>query len=61
MIEDCHNGKVSDSIFCRRMSGSGNFAKIISAMFKLYCKKYGINTEHHELNSKTFGRQLSLF
>jgi len=62
MIENCHNGKVSDSIFCHRMSGSGNFAKMIEALFNLHCGKYGINTEeHHERNSKSFGKQLSLF
>lgn len=61
MIEDCHNGKVGDSIFCHRMTGSGNIAKMIERVFQLNCIKYGFNKEHHQLNTQLFGRQMTLF
>ncbi len=39
-IKSCHDGKLGDSRFGKRMSGEGNIAKIISSQVKLAKKKY---------------------
>jgi DNA repair photolyase len=55
-IEDCHNGNVNDSRYGTRMKGDGNFAAIISQQFKLFCKKYGLNTARIQLDTSQFRR-----
>lgn len=64
-IEACHNGKLNDSEFGRRMRGSGQEAEQISQLIKLARRKYFKGKEMPELNSKLFLRapkgQLGLF
>jgi DNA repair photolyase len=65
LICSCHEGKVNDSRWGNRMVGDGKIAELIRTQFKLYCKKYGLNQEEFEMNTKDFRRiikgQLPLF
>ena len=65
MISDCHEGQVNDSRFGNRMVGDGKIAEMIKDQFKLYCRKYGLNETHEELNTSAFRRirngQMQLF
>lgn len=65
LICSCHGGKVNDSRWGNRMVGDGKFAELIRTQFKLYTKKYGLNQEEFEMNTKDFRRitkgQLPLF
>jgi DNA repair photolyase len=55
-ISECHEGKVNDSRFGNRMVGDGKFAELIKSQFTIYCRKYGLNETHIELNTKDFRR-----
>lgn len=55
-IEDCHNGNVNDSRYGTRMKGEGNFAAIISQQFRLFCKKFNLNTTRIQLDTSQFRR-----
>lgn len=65
LICSCHEGKVNDSRWGNRMVGDGKIAELIRTQFKLYTKKYGLNQEEFEMNTKDFRRirkgQLPLF
>ncbi|CAM4201132.1 PA0069 family radical SAM protein [Gillisia limnaea] len=39
-IAECHGGNLNDSVFGRRMKGSGNIAEQVSQQFKIAKKKY---------------------
>ncbi|WP_025743564.1 PA0069 family radical SAM protein [Aquimarina pacifica] len=39
-IRDCHGGKVNDTVYGRRMKGSGNIADQIQQLFRIAKKKY---------------------
>ncbi len=56
MIQDGHNGKVSDSRFGVRMSGEGPLAKLISDQFHTYTNKYGLGYERMDLDCSRFRR-----
>ncbi len=64
-ICECHGGSVNDSRWGNRIVGDGKFAELIKDQFKLYCRKYGLNETHMEMNTGDFRRvknnQLSLF
>lgn len=55
-IQDCHGGSVTDSRFGTRMKGTGKFAEIIRQQFKIYCKKFNLNSTKLELNIGAFRR-----
>lgn len=64
-IRDMHGGKLNDPNFGSRMSGEGVFAEQIRSMFKLGCRKAGIEGRGPELSTAAFrrpsGPQLNLF
>jgi len=47
LIRQMHGGKVYDATFGRRMSGEGEFARLLAKRFHLACKRLGLN----EMNS----------
>lgn len=65
-IQQCHAGKVNDSVFGRRMRGEGHLASLIGQTFKLHARLNSLNQTRLQLNHDLFkrpgqGRQLSLF
>jgi DNA repair photolyase len=64
-IRDMRGGKLNDPNFGSRMSGEGVFAEQIRSMFKLACRKAGIEGSGPALSTAAFRRpsppQLSLF
>lgn len=55
-IQACHEGKLNDSEYGRRMRGTGQEAEQISQMIKLARKKFFSNKKIEPLNSKAFVR-----
>ena len=51
-------GEVYNSEFGSRMRGSGEFADLINARFKLACKKYNLNNKFLELRADLFSPHL---
>lgn len=64
-IQDCHEGKVNDSVYGNRIKGTGKIAQIIEDTFKLQCKLHQLNQEKIVLSNAHFRTntsiQLSLF
>lgn len=64
-IREMRGGKLNDPNFGTRMKGEGVFADQIRSMFKLACRKAGIEGGGMELSTSAFrrpgGPQLSLF
>ncbi|HZM90409.1 MAG TPA: PA0069 family radical SAM protein [Blastocatellia bacterium] len=64
-IREMRGGRLNDPNFGTRMRGEGVFAKQIEAMFKLACRREGIDGGGPELSTASFrrppGPQLSLF
>jgi DNA repair photolyase len=64
-IRDMRGGKLNDPNFGSRMRGEGVFAEQIVSMFKLACRRAGIESGGPELSTAAFKRapapQLSLF
>jgi DNA repair photolyase len=64
-IREMRGGKLNDSNFGSRMKGEGVFAEQIKSMFKLACRRAGMEFSSHELSTSAFRRpsdaQLSLF
>ena len=64
-IREMRGGKLNDPNFGSRMKGEGVFADQIRSMFKLACRKAGIEESGPELSTAAFrrpdGAQLSLF
>ncbi|HEA29900.1 MAG TPA: PA0069 family radical SAM protein [Leeuwenhoekiella sp.] len=64
-IAECHDGKLNDSQFGRRMRGSGEFAAQIKAQVELGRKRFLPNQQIEPLNCELFEQfrpgQLSLF
>jgi DNA repair photolyase len=56
MIEDGHDGKVSDSRYGVRMSGEGHMAKLINDQYHTYTNKYGLGHERMNLDCSAFRR-----
>jgi DNA repair photolyase len=65
MIRECHNGKLNDSDFGRRMSGDGKIAESIHQMFKMACNRFLADREMPAYNYDLFipkgGKQTSMF
>lgn len=65
MIKECHDGKLNDSDFGRRMSGEGNVAQSIHQLFKMACNRFLTDKEMPPLNYDLFipkgGKQISMF
>jgi len=65
MIKACHDGKLNDSDFGRRMSGDGQVAESIHQLFKMACNRFLAGREMPPFNYNLFvpkgGRQTSMF
>jgi len=65
LISDCHRGHVNDTRWGNRIVGDGKFAELIKDQFHLYCRKFHLNEEVMDWNTKDFRRikngQLPLF
>ena len=63
-LREMRGGKLNDSTFGRRMTGEGEFARAIQAMFDLHRRRLGL-TQKVELSTASFrrpdGRQRLLF
>jgi DNA repair photolyase len=65
-IRSLRGGKLNDPNFGSRMRGEGAFAKNLNQMFKIYCRKYGLNEKKYSADVTQFqrppriGDQLSL-
>jgi len=65
MIKSCHDGKLNDSDYGRRMSGEGQVAESIHQMFRMACNRFLAGRDMPEFNYDLFvpkgGRQTTLF
>src|ERR1700761_5231805 len=65
MIKACHDGKLNDSDFGRRMSGDGNIAQSIHQMFRMSVNRFMSDRVMPEFDYSLFvpkgGRQTSMF
>src|SRR6202012_80451 len=65
MIKACHDGKLNDSDFGRRMSGEGNIAQSIHQLFRMSVNRFMNNRIMPEFDYSLFvpkgGRQASMF
>ena len=65
MIKSCHDGKLNDSDFGRRMSGEGKIAQSIHQMFRMACNRFMVGREMPEYDYSLFvpkkGKQTSMF
>lgn len=65
MIKACHDGKLNDSDFGRRMSGDGNIAQSIHQMFRMSVNRFMGDRIMPEFDYSLFvpkgGRQTTLF
>jgi len=67
IIRDLRGGKAYVSGFGERMTGTGEFARLIRQRFRLACKKAGLNDNHMEFDCSLFkvparsGDQLTMF
>lgn len=65
MIKACHDGKLNDSDFGRRMSGDGNIAQSISQLFRMSVNRFMGDRVMPEFDYSLFvpkgGKQTSLF
>lgn len=64
-IRSLRGGKLNDSRFGSRMTGEGIFAEQIQSLFRVACRKAGIENAHPRLTAEAFrrtsGNQLQLF
>ncbi|HEX5038240.1 MAG TPA: PA0069 family radical SAM protein [bacterium] len=63
-IRDMRGGKMNDSRFGVRQRGEGVLAKEIADLFRLSCRKLGLNKRDYELSAASFrrpGEQIRLF
>jgi len=65
MIKACHDGKLNDSDFGRRMSGEGHVAESIHQLFKMACNRFLADRDMPPFNYDLFvprnGRQVNMF
>ena len=59
-ISELHGGKVNDSSWGRRMSGSGEIAEVISRLFKIHRQKYFGDKGFPSYNFDKFRRRANL-
>jgi DNA repair photolyase len=55
-IRAVRDGKLNDPRFGSRMSGEGTIARHISKMFKVACRRAGLNTKGRDLSIAAFRR-----
>ncbi len=64
-VESLHGGERDDKRFGLRMRGEGAIADLLSQLFKVTCKKLGLNQQPYKLSTAAFRppgfNQLSLF
>ncbi len=65
-IKSVRNGKLNSYEWGVRFKGEGEIAETIENLFKISCRKYGLNKRNYDLNSKRFkvpseNGQLKLF
>ena len=63
-IREVRGGKLYNSNFGERMRGTGERWAVITKLFELSCRRYGINSEPRNLQANTFRRpqqQMNLF
>jgi DNA repair photolyase len=65
-VRSMRNGRLDDSRFGKRFRGEGPFARQIANMFKVTCRRLGLNEDRIELSTAAFRRppkgvQLRLF
>lgn len=58
-IRDTRGGKLNDARFGLRMRGEGEIARAIDALFELNARKYQLDGEWHDLNTRAFRRPSS--
>lgn len=56
-IREMHGGSLQDRRFKKRMSGEGAYSQIISSLFKVNKKKYGLDKEMPPLDCSQFRRE----
>ena len=64
LIRQCRDGKLNQSDFGKRMTGTGPYAQLIQNRFTLACKRYGLDKPRRKLETGLFqapGSQMSLF
>ncbi|RYY99826.1 MAG: PA0069 family radical SAM protein [Chitinophagaceae bacterium] len=64
LIEGAHGGRVNDSEFGRRMSGTGAVAQLVADQYRTYTRKHGLGHERLGLDCSQFrrpGEQMKLF
>src|ERR1700760_404467 len=65
MIKECHEGKLNDSEFGRRMSGQGAVAESIHQLFRMACNRFLNGREMTPFDYSLFvpkgGKQTSMF
>jgi DNA repair photolyase len=65
MIKSCHDGKLNDSEFGRRMRGDGPVAQSIHQLYKMACNRFLAGREMPEYDYSLFtpkgGKQTSMF
>ncbi|WPU94434.1 PA0069 family radical SAM protein [Mucilaginibacter sabulilitoris] len=65
MIKSCHDGKLNDSDFVRRMSGEGQVAQSIHQMYRMSCNRFLAGRVMPEYDYTLFvpkkGKQTSMF
>ncbi|HYK75539.1 MAG TPA: PA0069 family radical SAM protein [Daejeonella sp.] len=65
LIADCHEGKLNDSRWGKRMRGDGKIANSIHQLFKISVNRFMANRKLRPLNFEHFhppnGKQLNLF
>jgi hypothetical protein len=70
VVRQMRGGRENDPRFGSRMSGTGNYARLIEQRFELACRKYGLNDHgaarrRSELDCSRFrpprGGQMTLF
>lgn len=54
LIRQTRGGRLNDATFGRRMRGSGAYAELLAARFRIACTRLGLNRERVELDTTRF-------
>ncbi len=57
-IRAMHDGRLNDSRFGKRMSGEGRAAEVISRLFRVTCKRVGLNLNPWPVSAAAFRRPI---
>jgi len=58
-IKELRGGKLNNSEWGKRFTGEGEIADAINNLFKLSCKKYGLNKKSFNFSNSLFRREIS--